>query len=714
MIVALVCGLVLAAVPLMLALGQPWIGLSLQADDGGPPVVVAVAPGGPADRAGLVPGMRLAGIGGLVPEAVDLTEEPDMLGTFAAYERFQARQQDLATAMRSSGGLEVQTDAGAVLRIVPDTVRPPLDLPLVFWVQVGVGLFGFWVGAWVMVLRKGGTAEACLFLAGAGLMVSAFAAAVYSSRELALPSGLFRALSALNHLGALWFGAAMICLFLRHPVALVRARWLLALPWLVLGAWWAGALMRLFPDPATGFQLPIALALAAIAACIAVQWRAARGNPLARAQLRWFGLAVLAGAGAFIATIILPVLLGLEAALSQGLAFLFFLPIYGGLALGVARYRLFELEDWAFRVLFYMGGMVLLLGLDAVLVLLIALDRGPAFGLSLLVVALMYLPLRDGLARRMQRAPQQGGGAQFRSVSDVALGPPGAPRAGRWRALLQAEFDPLRIEPPPAAPDRPRLAEDGAALDLPAVDDLPALRLVWAQGGRRLFSPRDQAQATELVDMLAQVSASRRAYETGVAEERARIARDMHDNIGIQLMGALHSAQPDRKDALIRETLGDLRDIISNANRPDQPLDDLLADLRASLGEHLSAAGIALDWQVAGDGAGALPPRQAHALRSILREAVGNALRHAGASQVSVTVQTRPGLLWLEVQDNGRGLDPALADGRAAGRGNGLANMRARAAGLGGQVRVVPGPGGGTRVQAELPLGETARRVEGA
>lgn len=705
LVAGLLAGILLAAVPLWLALGQPFAGLDRQVGDDGALKLLTVAPGGPAEAAGLLPGTVVQAVGGIAIEPQDLIEEPDMLETYDRFARFMDRQSVLAGAMQAPGGLVLRAADGVEYRIDPRPMRPAGDLPLAFWVQLGVGLFGFWVGVWVMVLRRGGLAETCLFLAGVGLMLSAFAAAVYSTRELALAQGLFRVLSAVNHLGALGFGAAMICLFLCHPVALTARRGLRALPWAVLGAWWLANQLRLFPDPATGFQLPVALALLAIAVCIALQWRATRGNPLARAQLRWFGLAVLTGAGAFIATIILPVLLGAGAALPQGLAFLFFLPIYGGLALGVARYRLFELEDWAFRILFYLCGMVLLLALDAVLVLLIAVDRGPAFGLSLLAVALLYLPLRDGLARRLSGGgDRRPGGQLFRAVTDVALSPSDEARATRWRALLAQEFDPLRIEPAPLPPDRPRLAEDGAALDLPGVGELPALRLAWARGGRGLFALRDEQHAAEIVAMLTQASASRRAYETGVAEERARIAQDMHDNIGIQLMGALHSPMPDRKDALIRETLSDLRDIISNANRPDLPLADLLADLRASLGEHLSAAGVALDWVVTGEGAANLPPRHAHALRSILREAVGNALRHARAGRVTVAVDLRPGLLQLSVQDDGRGLDPGLADGQAAGRGNGLANMRARAAGLGGRVVLGAATGGGTRVEAELPL----------
>ncbi len=688
LLAGLLGGILLAAVPLWLALSQPWLGLDLQPGDSGTVRVQAVAGGSPADAAGLRPGMVLQAIGGLAIAPGDLMEEPDMLESYDQYARFMARQTDLALALAGPGAVVLRDANGAEYRVQPRPGRPAGDLPLPFWVQLGVGLFGFWVGAWVMVLRRGGVAETCLFLAGLGLMVSAFAAAVYSSRELALPGGPFLWLSASNHLGALGFGAAMIGLFLRHPAALVRGRAAMALPWLVLGGWWLGNLLRLFPDPGIGFQLPVALALLAIGVCIGVQWRATRGNPLARAQLRWFGLAVLTGAGAFIATVILPVLLGADAALPQGLAFLFFLPIYGGLALGVARYRLFELEDWA------------------------------SFGLSLLAVALLYLPLRDGLARRLSGAgARREGGQLFRAVTDVALSPTDEARARRWRALLQAEFDPLRIEPAPRPPDRPRLADDGAALDLPAIGALPALRLAWARGGRGLFALRDEQHAAEIAAMLTQANASRRAYETGVAEERARIAQDMHDNIGIQLMGALHSPAPDRKDALIRETLSDLRDIISNANRPDLPLADLLADLRAALGEHLSAAGVALDWRVTDDGAATLPPRQAHALRSILREAVGNALRHAQARRVRVQVEARPDLVRLSVQDDGRGLDPALAEGQQAARGNGLANMRARAAGLGGRVVLGPAEGGGTRIEAELPLpgqGGAQGRVHGA
>ena len=517
--VALVCGLAVAATVLALVLRQPWLGVGLRVDDGRI-VVASVHPAGPAARAGLEPQRPLAGWGGLEAEPVDLVEEPDMLGDHAAFDRFMARQDVIARALRAPGGI-VLDSGGQSITLVPDAARPPGDLPAAFWAQLGVGLFGFWVGAWVCALRREGWAEFFLFLAGAGLMLSAHAAAIYSTRELALPAPLFRPLSSINHLGAMLFGAAMIGLFLSHPVRMVRGGWL-AVPGVVLLSWWGANQLRLFPDPAIGFQLPVALALLAIAVCVVLQWRATRHDPRARAALRWFGLSVLIGAGSFIVTIILPILLGLEAVLSQGLAFLFFLPIYGGLALGVTRYRLFDLEDWGFRILFYMGGVVLLVTLDAALVLLIAVDRVPAFGVALLAVSLLYLPLRERLAERLLQRRTRTEGRVYRAVADVALTPPGQSRAARWQGLLQAEFDPLRIEPRDEGQGRVTLGRDGATLDLPGVDRLPPLRLHWARGGRALFSPRDVARAEDMIAMLSETAASRRAYEQGAVEERAR------------------------------------------------------------------------------------------------------------------------------------------------------------------------------------------------
>ncbi|WP_347264687.1 hypothetical protein [Nitrobacter sp.] len=423
---ATMIGLVLVAVAVVLAVRQPWLGLNLSnhpdrdlvwidsVDAGSPAAAVPAA-------AALV---ALIGSGGerIRLDPGDLIEDPDGLATYAQVRDFLARQSRLAAIMaRETIGIETRWEDAEPIAFSSEVEsgprqenasnhkdskvtnvrlrqqRPVGDLPLVFWVQALTGLFGFLISVWVWSLKPGGTGPRLFALAGAGLMISAMPAAVYSTRELALDGGLFRVLSGINYAGALLFGAAMIGLFLSYPRRLVRPRWL-AVPALVLGAWFVVGVLELSSGPPIGLHLPVTLAMLTILACAGLQYRRTRGDPSARAALGWFSLAVTIGAGAFVITIIAPHMIGVTPVMSQGYAFPLFLIIHAGLALGVARYRLFELDDWAFSILFYLGGAVLLLVLDAALIYGVAVERLPAFSLALLTVAFLYLPLRSALA----------------------------------------------------------------------------------------------------------------------------------------------------------------------------------------------------------------------------------------------------------------------------------------------------------------------------
>ena len=90
-------------------------------------------------------------------------------------------------------------------------------------------------------------------------------------------------------------------------------------------------------------------------------------------------------------------------------------------------------------------------------------------------------------------------------------------------------------------------------------------------------------------------------------------------------------------------------------------------------------------------------------LLSVAREALSNVARHAGAASVTISLAAAAGELRLEIADDGTGFDPAVtvADGH-----HGMANMRRRAAALGGRLEVASGKGGGTRIILSLPLSE--------
>jgi signal transduction histidine kinase len=200
------------------------------------------------------------------------------------------------------------------------------------------------------------------------------------------------------------------------------------------------------------------------------------------------------------------------------------------------------------------------------------------------------------------------------------------------------------------------------------------------------------------------------------SEERLRIARELHDvlahnitTINVQSGVALHliDEQPEQaRTALevINEASADaLREVRSalSALRGDgeQPPRAPTAGLDGldELVSRASAAGVAVSLDVHGNRR-PLPAAVDLAAFRIVQESLTNVVRHAGASAANVQLTYGDRDLTLQIDDDGRG-------GASENGGSGIAGMRERAAALGGRLDAGPGPGGGFRVSAQLPLG---------
>ncbi len=175
-----------------------------------------------------------------------------------------------------------------------------------------------------------------------------------------------------------------------------------------------------------------------------------------------------------------------------------------------------------------------------------------------------------------------------------------------------------------------------------------------------------------------------------VLEERQRFTRDMHDGIGGQLLSLLLKARSgtvamEEVERDVAQSLHDLRLVAASLDGADEGLAVSLASFRARAADQLEAAGVALDWQETGDSAAvSLDARQTLDLLRILQEAVTNIIRHAKASRVTIQIafdhQTKT--LSLSIADDGKGFETTSA----AASGQGLANMKVRAARLGGDI----------------------------
>ncbi len=676
---AIVVGLAVAALVTVLALRQPWLGLR----DGSLSSWASISDGSKS----------------MDFEKLDFTIEPDgAMGDYATYDRFLTRQDSLAR-IQSAATVTLMGDAGASRVVHPDrSGRPVSSLPTEFWVQVFVGLAAWLVSAAVFAFRPRETSARYLLLSGAATLVFAPAAALYSTRELALPGTLFRWANDLNFLGGSLFAASLVSLLLYYPRK-IAPRWVgVAVVALYVG-WWVAQQAGIFEDMTLARRLLVMVGMAATFVLSGIHWFLTRRDPVARAALQWFLLSWVLGSGMFGIFILLPQLFGIDTSSAQGYGFLLFLLVYVGLAFGITRYRLFQMGEWWRQVMVWLLGVLLLVLFDAIFLLGLHLSSAISLSLALLICGMIWLPLRGWLWRRISGRGEMVREDLFSRVVDVALTPPGrGDRNAGWRELLGSVFDPMAISPAPTPPQQVTVSRDGSMLELPAMETIQALRLEHARGGRCLFGPADIARAEEMITMLGHATGSRNAFAEGVSRERDRIARDIHDNIGAHLLAALHSATADEKDVRIRDAVSDLRDVINDTRGRDLGLDEALAQLRLETADRLSDASISLKWTSQSDGSVVPDLAMIPELRAVLREAVSNVIRHSFARQAVISICGGRGKLTLEIADDGCGFDPDLV--RA---GHGLANMRSRLQALGGQLRMADAVGLGTRLIADFP-----------
>ena len=244
----------------------------------------------------------------------------------------------------------------------------------------------------------------------------------------------------------------------------------------------------------------------------------------------------------------------------------------------------------------------------------------------------------------------------------------------------------------------------------------PLMGGAWAVG--RLFRDRHR-WAAELEERGARLERER-AEQTrlAVVEERARIARELHDvvahHVSVMVMQAgaerlaLEGDRPRSAEALSsiestgREAMAEMRRLLDMLREDDAEL--ALApqpslDRIEGLVEHVRAAGLPVTLEIRGRRR-AVPPGVDISGYRIVQEALTNALRHAGPARARVVLTYSDDSIEIDVRDDGLG---AAAD--AGDPGHGLAGMRERAAVFGGRLEAGPAAGGGYRVRTRLPLG---------
>lgn len=216
------------------------------------------------------------------------------------------------------------------------------------------------------------------------------------------------------------------------------------------------------------------------------------------------------------------------------------------------------------------------------------------------------------------------------------------------------------------------------------------------------------------------------AQQEALEDDRARISREIHDELGQNLtalkMGLsmlrriipdIGRAAADRLAALNRMIEETIRSVqrISQELRPAQ-LDDfgLIAAMEWHASEFLSGAGIHVDFEHIPEDQAGLDREQATAVYRIYQEALTNVVRHARASTIHIRLERRRDTFVMEIRDDGLGIPQQRIDCPSS---FGLIGMRERARSLGGTMTISGKPHQGTRIAVEIPIRAAETKVPG-
>jgi signal transduction histidine kinase len=419
------------------------------------------------------------------------------------------------------------------------------------------------------------------------------------------------------------------------------------------------------------------------------QWRLSAWNPVDRASLKWVFLAILMTMGTCMVVYFLPPILGAEALLPQVAMVGFAAVMYLGLALGVIRYRLFQLEHWWFELWFWFFAGLMLVLVDLGLIWLMQLDQFQALGLAVILVGWAYFPIRQQVWRRLTRRRQDNLIELLPDVVNAMLEASGRQEMeSRWSGLLHRAFNPLTLAFSTGDLHRSELASDGESLHVPGLFG-GRWMLKYARKGQRLFTLTDIGEANSLWLVARQVGDVRSAREEGAEMERRRIVRDLHDDVGNRLLSLVRYSETPRQEQLARSTLKSLRETMA-ALDPGREirLDQLLIEQRDQVRERyaVQAEVFRWSWPRPAD-MPLLSPRQAINIRRFLDEALGNAINHAEPTIVDIACRLDNDAVTLTVENDGVWQEPEGE--RETLRGRGMKNMQTRAEEIDATIRFV-------------------------
>jgi len=602
----------------------------------------------------------------------------------AADRQRHLQEHDALAAALTSGQVQFIDDRGGRLSIAT-APRGAVGLGWVFWLLSTLALLLYLVTMVVAMARPGkrNTLYALMALSQAGNLMFL---AVLSAPAIGWGEGFMRWEHDTRTLFDLVTAGALVNVSNLHPRRLPFGTRRAALAWVLLAAVYGVAVV--LREPSSWWWIQSALIAAGVAATVQLAWMQKREpHPLA-VQLQRFSLLAIGG---------LLLLTVSVAALGPALDPRGQAPMLGSTMWVVFLTVMLLMLPFLSRTQQLMREFSLVAGvstvataLDLLFVAVFSLGSFASLTLALFISLAVYAAARQWLLSKLISSKRISTERMFehvyRMAREVQLQPQST--AEQLRRLMRELFDPIEARVAARRTQRSQVLSDGTHLVVPVPElrasdgGVPgAIVLGFADRGRRMFSEEDARLTDRVVDLISRAVAFDQAVEHGRIEERARIAQDLHDDIGARLLTLMYKSTTPEMEDYVRHTLKDLKTLTRGLAAPNHPLTHAVAEWKADITQRMSDAGCDLTWSFSCDHDFDLSVVQWSALTRVLRELVSNVLAHAQATLLQVEIHLDRGTLTLAVSDDGRGRQP-----QGWSHGLGLGGVRKRVKQLGGDV----------------------------
>jgi signal transduction histidine kinase len=559
------------------------------------------------------------------------------------------------------------------------------DIPRITWIRLFLGLVSALMGIMVWVWRPFGKETIYYALSGVGLSFAIIPSAIDSVPMLVRSYSdmvLLDGLTAVGNYMYLTFGAVALLYFpqqLPHANIIAKRIFIVAVSfslYAVFNTWGFNTdftKQRLY---FSDFEIygPIFLSFILVILFCYQQWRFSHNKPVERARSSWVILSWLMGPTAYMLFYYFPTVSGMEPLMNRTLAWVAICSSYWMILFGLSRFKLFDLEHHINHVWEWFALFLVFLLLDMAFASLTTFTPYLSTFVILCLVLFVYMPGREWLYSRIRRKKVIDKNNLFSDAVATLLASKQDDPKSTWNDILQQVFVPGTIEWRNGF-SATALEHRGQGLMVAGNRFSPPIYLEYAEKGERLFGAGDVEMVTTMSALFEQLYDFHLAFLAGQNQERERIRRDLHDQIGHKLLSLIYASDDTKVKTLAQDTLEQLRGLITALRFEPVPLQSTVMEIRTVAEEACENFDLQLHWdnQITAVNT-VVGSYQYLNVINIARELLNNIIRHANASEVSFISRVNATSLIIEVKDNGVGLNRD-----AVVMGNGLYNIDARA-----------------------------------